>query len=275
MRTGLRFVVALACGLLASAAHAATPAAADNGLFPGGASAFVVQIDGDTAWSRAADRPLPPASLTKIMTALLFIESGQPLDGVATVSASAARATGTRLGLKAGERMKAGGLLAATLLLSANDACLALAEHVSGDKARFTQRMNQRASELGLAHTHFTNPCGHDEPGHRSTARDLAVLAAATMAKPLFAELVATVDLPITTLDGRRFQLENKNELIGRYPGAVGVKSGYTPGAGKCLVAMARRDGATVLLVVLNAPNRWWDSAAALDKAFMQAKARR
>jgi D-alanyl-D-alanine carboxypeptidase (penicillin-binding protein 5/6) len=275
VRTGLRFVVALACGLLASAAHAATPAAADNGLFPGGASAFVVQIDGDTAWSRAADRPLPPASLTKIMTALLFIESGQPLDGVATVSASAARATGTRLGLKAGERMKAGGLLAATLLLSANDACLALAEHVSGDKARFTQRMNQRASELGLAHTHFTNPCGHDEPGHRSTARDLAVLAAATMAKPLFAELVATVDLPITTLDGRRFQLENKNELIGRYPGAVGVKSGYTPGAGKCLVAMARRDGATVLLVVLNAPNRWWDSAAALDKAFMQAKARR
>lgn len=260
--------------LLVLAAGAGLAAAAPpEGLFPGGAAAYVVQVDGRTVWSREADRSLPPASLTKIMTALVFLESGMPLDGVVTVSASAGRATGSRLGLKAGERMRAGDVLAATLLRSANDACLALAEHVAGDKARFARRMNRRARELGLAKTHFTNPCGHDEPKHRSSARDLAALATAAMADARFAELVAQVEQPIATLAGRRFGLVNGNEIVGRYPGAIGIKTGFTPGAGKCLVALARRDGVSVLLVLLNAPDRWWDSVAALDAAFAEAKA--
>jgi D-alanyl-D-alanine carboxypeptidase (penicillin-binding protein 5/6) len=231
-----------------------------------------VQVDGRPVWSRAADRALPPASLTKIMTALVFIESGMPADGVVTVSANAQRAGGTRLGLKAGERLRAGDALAATMLSSANDACLALAEHVAGDKMGFARLMNRRAGELGLARTHFTNPCGHDEPRHRSSARDLAVLATAAMSNKRFAELAGTVELQMATLGGRRFSLENKNELLGRYPGTVGVKSGFTPGAGKCLVALAKRDGVSVLLVVLNGSNRWWDSTAALDRAFAEAK---
>lgn len=264
----------LAIFLLAAAGGAVAAAQAED-PFPGGAGAYLVQVDGRTLWSRGADRALPPASLTKIMTALIFIESAMPLDGVVTVSARAQRAGGSRLGLKAGERMRAGDALAATLLRSANDACLALAEHVAGDKARFAQLMNRRARDLGLARTHFTNPCGHDEPQHRSSARDIAVLAEAAMAQPLFAELVLTVELRIATLGGRRFELENKNELVGRYPGAIGIKSGFTPRAGKCLVALARRDGVTVLLVVLNGPNRWWDSVAMLDRAFAETKSLR
>jgi len=264
-------LVPAAVAALAMAATLAT-AAPPQELFPGGATAYLVVADGRTLWSREPDRALAPASLTKIMTALVFLESGLPQDGVVTVSANAQRATGSRLGLKAGERMRAGDALAATLLRSANDACLALAEHVAGSKERFAQRMNARAGELGLARTRFTNPCGHDEPGHRSSARDLAVLAGAAMAIPAFAELVAKVEQPIATLAGRRFLLSNRNEIVGRYPGAIGVKSGFTPGAGKCLVALARRDGVTVLLVLLNGQDRWWDSVAALDAAFAEAR---
>jgi serine-type D-Ala-D-Ala carboxypeptidase (penicillin-binding protein 5/6) len=254
---------------LAGAAGAQTPAVDP---FPKAAASYLVQVQGKTVWSHRADRALAPASLTKIMTALLVLESGKPLDDVVTVGAGAQKETGTRLGLRAGEKMRAGDLLAAALLQSANDACLALAEHAAGSKAAFVARMNARARELGMARTHFTNPCGHDGAQHRSSARDVAVLTEAALAQPFFAEIVTLVSFRVTTLGGRAFELENKNELIGRYDGAVGVKSGYTPGAGKCLVALARRGGTTVLLVMLDAPNRWWDAVAMLDRAFAEAR---
>jgi D-alanyl-D-alanine carboxypeptidase (penicillin-binding protein 5/6) len=241
-------------------------------FFPSGVAAYVVEVEGRTLWSYDPDRALPPASLTKIMTALLFLESGRPLDGVVTVSPSAQRETGSRLRLRAGEQMRARDALAATLLESANDACLALAEHIAGDQRAFTAAMNQRAQQLKMGHTHFSNPCGHDDAKHLSSAGDLARLTAVAMQQPLFAELVRTVELRVFTLGGRRFDLENRNELVGRYPGAIGVKTGFTSRAGKCVVALARRNGVTVLLVALNAPNRWWDSAALLDRAFAEAK---
>lgn len=259
--------------VLLAALASSTAVAQSADPFPKIAASYLVQVQGRTVWLHRADRALAPASLTKIMTALLFLESGKPLDGVVTISANAQRATGSRLRLRAGEQMRAGDLLAVTLLQSANDACLALAEHVAGDKARFAERMNVRARELGMRQTHFTNPCGHDDAKHRSTARDLAVLTEAALRQPLFAELIMRVDFRVTTLGGRRFDLENKNELVGRYDGAVGVKSGYTPQAGKCLVALARRNGVTVLLVLLNAPNRWWDAVAMFDRAFAEAGA--
>jgi D-alanyl-D-alanine carboxypeptidase (penicillin-binding protein 5/6) len=240
--------------------------------FPGGAAAYFVEVQGKPIWSRRAERALPPASLTKIMTALLFLESGLPLEGLATVSATAQRATGSRLGLRAGEQLRAGDLLAATLLKSANDACLALAEHVGGTEQRFAAAMNRRALELELGSTHFTNACGHDEPEHHSSARDLAELTKIAMRQSVFADLVRSVERRVGTLGGRSWELQNTNELVGRYPGASGVKSGFTPRAGKCLVALAEREGVSVLLVVLNAPNRWWDSVAMLDRAFAQAR---
>ncbi|MBU1237206.1 MAG: D-alanyl-D-alanine carboxypeptidase [Gammaproteobacteria bacterium] len=236
------------------------------------AQAYLVEADGRILWERNADRPLPPASLTKLMTALLVQERGA-LDREVTVDRAAAMETGSRLGLAPGDRLKAADLMAAALIQSANDACHALADWVAGDEARFVALMNARARQLGLASTRFTNACGHDQPGHRASARDLAALATLALAVPEIARLVALPELAIATTNGRRtFRLTNKNALIGRYPGAQGVKSGYTQQAGKCLIAAAQRDGHRVLLVLLNAPNRWWDASDSLDRAFAELR---
>ncbi|HEY5192182.1 MAG TPA: hypothetical protein VII77_09365, partial [Candidatus Deferrimicrobium sp.] len=181
----------------------------------------------------------------------------------------ASRETGTRLGLTPGDRMPVIDLLAATLLGSANDACHALAEHVAGSEARFVDLMNARAREAGLRGTRFANACGHDAPGMHSTARDLARLAETAMGNPVFAKMAGLEDGWISTVGAARaFSLENKNLLIGRYRGAIGVKTGFTGSAGKCLVALAERRGKRVLLVLLNAPDRWWKAEEILDAAF-------
>ncbi len=258
--TGL-FVVLLASTAWAGAAGGADP-------FGNVAAAYLVKVDGREVWSRKADAPLPPASLTKMMTALLVLERAD-LRSVVTVSTEASRETGTRVGLARGDRMTVGELLAATLLGSANDACHALADHVAGGEKRFVDRMNARARELGLPGTRFTNACGHDAPGMRSTARDLARLAETAMRNPVFAKLAALDEGWVATADGgKKFPLENKNLLIGRHRGAVGVKTGFTAAAGKCLVALADRKGKRVLLVLLNAPDRWWKAEEILDAAF-------
>jgi D-alanyl-D-alanine carboxypeptidase (penicillin-binding protein 5/6) len=206
--------------------------------------------------------------LTKIMTALLVLEQNRP-DDIVVTSPEAATEPGSRLGLKPDEKMKAGDLLAAMLLMSANDACHALADHFAGTEAQFVSLMNRRAQALGLHQTSFKNACGHDQEGHLSSAQDLATLAQAAMAHPAFASLAATVRTTVSTMDGgRTFQLENKNELVGRYPGVTGVKTGFTAKGGKCVIAAAARDGRRVLLVLLNAPDRWWTAVAMLDHAF-------
>jgi D-alanyl-D-alanine carboxypeptidase (penicillin-binding protein 5/6) len=203
-----------------------------------------------------------------MMTALLVLERAG-LGDVVTVSVAASRETGTRLGLSPGDRMPVVDLLAATLLGSANDASHALADHVAGSEGKFVSLMNARAREMGLTGTRFANATGHDAPGLYSTARDLARLAEHAMGNPVFARMVGIVRGEISTADGRRkFLLENRNELVGRYRGAVGVKTGFTRGAGKCLVAVAERDGRRVLLVLLNAPDRWWKAEGMLAAAF-------
>jgi D-alanyl-D-alanine carboxypeptidase (penicillin-binding protein 5/6) len=235
--------------------------------FPAVAHAYLVKVDGLELWAHRADAPLRPASLTKIMTGLLVLERTR-LDEVVTVGRAAARETGGRLRLAAGDRMRVGDLLTATLVQSSNDAAHALAIHVAGSERHFVDLMNRRARELKLAHTHFTNAAGHDQAGHRTCARDLARLAEAAMALPEFARRAAMVYATIQTVDGRRtFRLENQNQLIGRYPGTVGVKSGYTPGAGRCIVAQAEAKGRRATLVLLHAEDRWWDAEMILDRA--------
>lgn len=237
------------------------------------ARAFVLEIDGVRRSEHAAERRLPPASLTKMMSGLLVIESGKA-DEAVRISRFAAAASGSRLRLKAGDRLLASDLLSAMLIASANDACRALAEWVAGSEARFVQRMNQRAETLGLSRTHFTNACGYDAPGHLSTANDLAMLARAAMAEPEYARRAGLAATRTSTIDGRKqFELSNHNHLIGRFAGAIGVKTGFTARAGKCLVALAERDGHQVLLVMLGAKNRWWDADAALDYGLRRADA--
>ena len=230
-----------------------------------------MRVDGATVWEHGAGERLPPASLTKLMTALLVDELARP-DDVVTISARAATESGSRFGVNAGERFLVKDLLAAAMIGSANDACRALAEWGDGTEAAFVQRMNRKAAALGLRDTRFANACGHDAAGHYSTARDLVKLADAAMARPAIADLARRIDLTISTVGSTRsFRLTNHNALIGRYDGAIGVKSGFTAKAGRCVIAMAERSGVRVLLVMLGGRDRWWDAHAILDHAFAYA----
>lgn len=269
MRVVLLLGICLA--LLASAARA--EAAGPGDPFGSVAAAYLVKVDGRELWARNPDRRVAPGSLTKMMTGLLVLERADP-GQVATVSLEASRETGTRLGLEAGDRMLVIDLLVAALLGSANDACHALADHVAGSEKEFVLLMNARAREMGLSHTRFANACGHDASGLYSTARDLASLAETAMGNPVFAKIAGVVGGGISTADGgKNFSVENKNELIGRYRGAKGVKTGFTGSAGKCLVALAERGRKRVLLVLLNAPDRWWKAEEILDAAFARGSA--
>jgi D-alanyl-D-alanine carboxypeptidase (penicillin-binding protein 5/6) len=159
-------------------------------------------------------------------------------------------------------------LLAATVVRSANDACRALAEHLGKSASAFVAMMNARAAALGLADTHFVDPCGHDRSGQFSSAADLARLAEQVMQHSEYLRLARVAQMSIRAEGGRTFALRNTNALIGRYAGAIGLKTGYTERAGHCLVALAEKDGVRVLVVLLNAPNRWWNAVGLLDRAF-------
>lgn len=252
---------------LAAALLAAGLAQAAEDPFPGAGEAYLVKRDGRVLWARGADRRLPPASLAKMMTALIALERGAPGEAV-TVGLGAARAGGSRLGLRAGERLRAGDLLAATVIRSANDACRALAEHLGGSAAAFVGLMNARAAALGLRDTRFADPCGHDRPQQYTTALDLAALAEALLRQPEYLRLARTPRLTVRALDGRSFRFSNTNALLDRYDGALGMKTGYTEAAGNCLVALAERNGVRVLVVLLNAPHRWWNAVGLLNHAF-------
>jgi serine-type D-Ala-D-Ala carboxypeptidase (penicillin-binding protein 5/6) len=235
--------------------------------FPRVGEAYFVKRDGRVLWAGAADRQLPLASLAKMMTALIALERGE-LESMAKVSRSAAEATGTRIGLQPGESLRVRDLLAATVVRSANDACRALAEHLGKSVPAFVAQMNARAAALGLAGTHFEDPCGHDRPGQFSTAADLARLAEQVMQHPEYMRLAQVREMRISAQGGRTFTLRNTNALLGRYAGAIGLKTGYTERAGNCLVALAEKNGVRVLVVLLNAPNRWWNAVGLLDRAF-------
>lgn len=232
------------------------------------ASSYLVEIDASPIWEKQASHKLPPASLTKLMTALLTIEQTQ-LDGLITVSRDATRETGSRIGLKKDEVFKVTDLLAATLIASANDACRALADSIAGSQPDFVRMMNRRAQELGMRNTHFSNACGHDADDHFSSARDLSLLAHEVMKHPELTAFTSKIEMRITPQGStRQYHFENKNELVGRYPGAYGLKTGYTTKAGKCLIATAKRDGHIALLVMLHGEDRWWDAVDILDRAF-------
>jgi len=256
-------------GLWLLALHAQAVSQPDP--FPQIAAAYRVEIDGTAVWEKQPAKRLPPASLTKLMTALLVLERNK-LQETVRISQAATRETGSRLALKAGEHLRVEDLLAATLLQSANDACHALADHLGGSETAFVQQMNQRAQELGLRDTQFRNACGHDASGHYSSALDITRLARELLKHPQVVPLTSQGHAVITTLEGRQYRLSNRNALVGRYEGALGLKTGYTAQAGTCLVALAKRDGHEVLLVLLHGKDRWWDAVDILDLAFDHAR---
>ena len=212
---------------------------------------------GRVLYEHDAGKRMSPASLTKIMSALVILEKGQ-LDDFVTISPHAARAHKTHLRVKAGQVFRLEDLLKAMLIVSANDACLAAVEHVGGDEAQFVILMNDKAAALGLADTHFSNGCGFDDPDHYSTAEDLAALSIMALDQPIFRQLVREERAIITPVTGHRaYVLHNTNRLLGRIPGVEGIKTGFTSKAGRCLIAKVSQNGSDLLLVILNSKRRW------------------
>lgn len=223
---------------------------------------------GELLFELAPDQPRPMASTTKIMTALVAIENSS-LDRIVTVSRDAVGIIGSSVYLREGEKISLESLLYALLLESANDAAEQIAITVGGDEEHFVAMMNEKAAQLGLEHTHFSNPHGLDSEGHYTTARELAALAAAALENETFARIVGTYKKTVQTEDGTESRLlVNHNRMLRSYDGAVGVKTGYTSAAGRCLVSAARRDGVTLIAVTLDDHGDWADHTALLDAGF-------
>ena len=220
---------------------------------------------------READIGRAVASTTKIMTALVVIEQSDQ-DATVEITSRADLAGGSEIGLVPGERpWTVADLLAALLLQSANDAAVALAEHVGGSVAGFADLMNVKAAELGLRNTNFVNPHGLDHPDHYSTPRDLLTGTLAAMDDPTFARLIQarSANLPANP-DGEPRVAVNRNELLASYPGALGVKTGFTDNALQTLVAAAERDRRRLYAVVLGSTDHFTDAARLLDYGFAE-----
>ncbi len=244
---------------------AATPVAPPVGAV----SAVLMGADSRRVlWEKNGLAQRAPASTTKIMTALVVAHNARLGDEV-TASERAAATEGSTIWLEAGERLTVEDLLFGLLLSSGNDAAVALAEHVAGSVDEFARLMNDEARTLGAEDTSFRNPHGLDEPGHYTTARDLALITAAALENPTVAKVVATKKAEIAWAghDADR-ALRNKNRLLWEYDGADGVKTGFTDSAGKCLVASATRNGLQLVAVVMGSPDIWADSRALLDYGF-------
>jgi D-alanyl-D-alanine carboxypeptidase (penicillin-binding protein 5/6) len=230
------------------------------------AAAVLVDLDtGQVLFDVGGNHRRPIASLTKIMTALVVLERADPA-AVVTVTEEAAsgRVAGiSSLGLLPEERIHVQQLLYALLLQSANDAALALAEHVGGTVEGFVELMNGRARALGMSRSRFASPNGLDEDGY-SSARDLVRLTRRAFATPGFAEIVSARFHTIRSRDAEPRTVQNRNVLLWLYPGAIGVKTGFTSEAGFCVVAAAERDGRRLLAVVLGEPAEPFSDAASL-----------
>lgn len=212
-----------------------------------------------------ADARLPMASTTKIMTALLAVESGRLTETV-HVAREAVGVEGSSMYLKEGETMPLLDLVYGLMLRSGNDAAVAIACFLDGNVDAFVQRMNEKAEELGLVNTHFANPNGLPDAAHYTSARDLATLGAAALDDPVFSEIVRTKYYETTGQTLRT--LKNKNRLLWEYEGGIGVKTGYTKAAGKCLVFAAERGGMKLVGAVLNCPTMWDTAKKLLDGGF-------
>lgn len=223
---------------------------------------------GRVLYQHDVEKRLSPASLTKIMSALIILENGQ-LDDLVTVSKNAARAPKTHLRLKVGEVYRLKELLKAMMMVSANDACLAAIEHVGGNEEQFVKLMNAKATSLGLHDTHFSNGCGFDGSDHYSTAEELATLSEVAMRNAVFREVVKEERAIITPVTGyRAYVLHNTNRLLGRIPGVEGVKTGFTSKAGRCLIAKVSQNETDLLLVILNSNRRWNTAKSLIDYGF-------
>jgi D-alanyl-D-alanine carboxypeptidase (penicillin-binding protein 5/6) len=239
---------------------------------PGISAQAYIAIDAETGRVLIAHRDRqkrPIASLTKMMTALVTIERGGP-DATVEIPYVATQVEPNLAGFMAGQAVTRRVLLWATLLESANDAAVALAyDGGNGSLARFFRKMNARARQLGMSDTRYRSASGLEDAVNWSSARDQAILARAALEEPLFAKMVSTkrkrlADWPT----GSARELVNHNELLSEYAGTYGVKTGFTTKSGNCLVAAVRRNGQSIVAVVLGSQSIYYDMPRLVDKAF-------
>jgi serine-type D-Ala-D-Ala carboxypeptidase (penicillin-binding protein 5/6) len=230
---------------------------------------------GRILFQKDADLRLPPASTTKVMTAIIALESGRKLDETLTVSKDATRVPPTKLYLRPGQTVSIEELLYGIMLPSANDAAVVLAEGIGGSVERYTDLMTKKAQSLGATNSHFTNPHGLTAPDHYSTARDLATIFRYAIKIPLFREIVHTKFSSVSStavvkkkVVPRRISVRNHNRLLWDYEGALGGKTGYTMAAQRCYVGAVQRDGVTLIVSILGSTNMWNDTKHLLEYGF-------
>ncbi|MEW5832752.1 MAG: serine hydrolase [Campylobacterota bacterium] len=222
-------------------------------------------------YSKEAFKEVKPASLTKIMTAILALEQGYLYRPV-VITSEMVRVEPTKAGYREGEMVILEDLVKAAMIESDNDAAMAIAVAVGGSVEKFVEMMNAKASLLGMNNTLFTNPCGYDIGNHHSTPIDLLRLAEYAIQNPRFNEITRMNRHEYAELiSGRPFVAKTHNHLLNRYEYAVGVKTGYTSKAGPCLIARAQKDGKDCLIIMLNAKeNRWSLARQIFEKLFVR-----
>lgn len=233
-------------------------------------SAIAIDLkSGMTLYEKNAHARLPIASITKLMTILIVLEENN-LDDVVEISQNAAKTGGTLMFLRTGERITVENLLYGALIHSANDAAVALAEFNAGDVDKFVAKMNEKASQLGLLNTHFSNPIGLDEGNNYSSAYDISKLAQYIYQKKFVREAATLKELKVQSLDKKfTHELESTDELLDSYLKIKGLKTGTTDKAGQCLVSVAENDnGNTIIDVLLNSPSRFTESKILIDWVF-------
>lgn len=229
------------------------------------ASCLLETSSGRVLFSKNKDKKLPMASTTKIMTAITAIENCDDLDEKFEISPKSVGIEGTSLYLRKGDVFSTRDLLYALMLISGNDASVAIAERVGGSTSEFVTMMNDLAKKIGALNTHFANTHGLDADGHYTTAYDLALITAYALENATFEEIVSTKNIKITNGEGENRYLKNKNKLLFRLDGCIGVKTGFTNDAGRCLVSAIERDGVRFVCVVLNCGPMFEESETLLN----------
>lgn len=224
---------------------------------------------GKTLFSKNPKERLPMASLTKIMTALVVLDKQPNLDKVVSVPSSALTVEGSLMNLQVNETMTIRNLLKGLLIESGNDSAMTLAINTSGSVNEFVKLMNQKATDLGLADSHFVNPHGFDANNHYTTAHDLVRLTRVALNNPIFSQIVKTRKETVTDTTGQiKHNLDNTNKLLDSYLNVIGVKTGTTSEAGESLVSSAvGNDGQIVIVALLHSPDRFQEAKSALDWA--------
>ncbi len=222
--------------------------------------------------SKNMSAKLAMASTTKIMTAITALENCPDLDQVFEISPKAVGVPGTSLYLRKGEKFSTRQLLYGLMLVSGNDASVAIGEHVSGSLEEFVKLMNQTAIKIGATNSHFDNTHGLDSKTHYTTAYDLALITSYAMQNNTFKEIVSTKNTKITNSDGKTRYLKNKNKLLNSFEGCNGVKTGFTDDAGRCLVSSAEKDGMNVVCVVLNCQPMFEECSNLMGQALSEYK---